>query len=369
MAANILLLSTEYTGHGHRSISEALCQQFENYSSLVKVTKVDAFKIGGFSVYLMGKIYSPLTTYARFIWKAYYYACHFHPSYMNAFGVFAIRKRLLSIIAEIKPNIIVTLHPGYVGCVLDILEKEKIDIPVFVQIADLVSLNSIWADKRAQFTVCPTFEAKQTLIQYGVPENKIRVLGFPVRKQFCNENISLQDNIDKGNKKLKLLIINGCEKITHVIKIIETLLQMNDNQITFIAGQNKKLETKLKEVFYPQYSNRLIIKGYISNLHDYMSDHDIIFTRAGPNILMEAISCCIPVVMTGFLPGQEEGNPDFITTHGLGLMCNRIENINSILNELISDNHRKLKEIQYNQFKFRDLHAAKKITDFILEQI
>lgn len=369
MAANILLLSTEYTGHGHKSIAEALCQQFDKYSSTIKIHLIEAFKIGGPSVYLLGKIYSPLTTHARPIWKAYYNACHNRPSYMNAISVLKIRKKLLSLISEINPDMIVTLHAGYVGSVLDVLEENNINIPVIVQVADLVSLTSLWADKRAQFTICPTIEAKERLLQFGVPENRIKVLGFPIRQQFCNSSVTLPGVTPRLDKKLRFLLINGCEKTSRVIKIVETLLNKYDCQVTVIAGRNMKLEKRLKEAFHPSAADRVNILGYITNLQDYMSSHDILFTKAGPNILMEAVNCCIPVIITGFLPGQEEENPDFIVNHGLGIVCENMEAISSVLDELIYDNRKKLMDIQKNQYNFRDLKASENITDFIVEQI
>lgn len=46
---------------------------------------------------------------------------------------------------------------------------------------------------------------------------------------------------------------------------------------------------------------------------------DLLITKAGPGTIAEASSLGLPVVLTSFLPGQEEGNVDFVVEKQFGL--------------------------------------------------
>jgi len=58
--------------------------------------------------------------------------------------------------------------------------------------------------------------------------------------------------------------------------------------------------------------------GFVSNMAEYMVAADILITKAGPGTIAEAASLGLPVLLTSFLPGQEEGNVDFVLEKKFG---------------------------------------------------
>ncbi len=58
--------------------------------------------------------------------------------------------------------------------------------------------------------------------------------------------------------------------------------------------------------------------GFISNMAEYMVAADLLLTKAGPGTIAEAASLGLPVLLTSFLPGQEEGNIDFVLDKQFG---------------------------------------------------
>ena len=59
--------------------------------------------------------------------------------------------------------------------------------------------------------------------------------------------------------------------------------------------------------------------GFINNMAEYMVASDVLVTKAGPGTIAEAASLSLPVVLTSFLPGQEEGNVDFVQNGNFGV--------------------------------------------------
>jgi 1,2-diacylglycerol 3-beta-galactosyltransferase len=51
---------------------------------------------------------------------------------------------------------------------------------------------------------------------------------------------------------------------------------------------------------------------------EYMVAADILISKAGPGTIAEAAALSLPVMLTSFLPGQEEGNVNFVVDHGFG---------------------------------------------------
>lgn len=58
--------------------------------------------------------------------------------------------------------------------------------------------------------------------------------------------------------------------------------------------------------------------GFVKKMAEYMVAADVLVSKAGPGTIAEAASLSLPVMLTSFLPGQEEGNVDFVVSGGFG---------------------------------------------------
>lgn len=61
--------------------------------------------------------------------------------------------------------------------------------------------------------------------------------------------------------------------------------------------------------------------GFVEKMAEYMVAADILVSKAGPGTISEAAALSLPVMLTSFLPGQEEGNVDFVVDAGFGAFC------------------------------------------------
>ena len=62
--------------------------------------------------------------------------------------------------------------------------------------------------------------------------------------------------------------------------------------------------------------------GFVTQMAEYMVAADVLVTKAGPGTISEAAALSLPVMLTSFLPGQEEGNIDFVIEGGFGAYVN-----------------------------------------------
>ncbi len=363
---NVVIISSDYTGHGHKSISESLLEQF-NLHEDVNVNIIDGFDLGGNMWVKVGKSYGLVTRNAKELWKLAWKISKRSPSFIHEFTELTIRENFIKMLRKLKPDLILSVHPVFNAPILNILKEYKINIPFAIFVADLVSISPLWADKRADMIICPTQEAKERCMGFGVPEKNITVAGFPVRSRFTEH---ITQNIHKPDytldRPLECLIMSGGEGSGDMNAVSRILLDNFNCNVRIIAGRNAAMKEKLEKSLSQQYPGRVEIHGYITNIQDYMLKSDIAFTRGSPNVMMEAIACNVPLIITGALPGQEQENPDFAVNNKLGIFCDDLSNLSSIVSGLLADNAKGLNEIKQSQREYFDHESAKKIVDVSL---
>lgn len=364
MIKNILIISSNYTGHGHKSITESLSEKFDIVPD-VKIHVVDGFSLGGNTLLKVGKMYGPITRNSEHLWKIIWDITSVKVPFVNHLIEMKIRTKFLALLDKVKPDLILTVHPNFNGSILNILEKSDIHIPFVTLIADLISITPLWADSRADYIISPTKEAKDKCIEFGVPANKIKVLGFPVRERFYNHQSKDAEQYSPS-KPLNCLIMSGGEGVGHMGKMAKTLIETFGFNITIVAGRNEKLQAHLKKTLVKKYGDKVKIYGFTRNIQDLIANSDIAFVRSSPNVMMEAVSCNTPIVITGALPGQEAENPRFAEKYHLAITCDSMSDLVPTINELLDNNVAMLKKIKKSQQQFVDPQIPENIVNFIL---
>lgn len=365
MGKKVLLISSDNTGHGHKSITESLCEKL-NIEHDAEIHVVDGFTLGGPFLLSIGKAYGPITRKAENVWKMVYRLSSDNPKIINSFIEILIRNRFLDLLEDVKPDLILSVHPNFNGSILNILEKEYIKIPFITLIADLVNISPLWMDVRADYIISPTAEARTKCIEYGIPAEHIKVMGFPVRSRFFRNNINRKVRYQTGTP-LKCLIMSGGEGVGNMKQIAEKLLDHFDCKVSIVAGRNANLKAKLEQSLVSKYGDKVEIYGFTKNIQDLMLASDVAITRGSPNVMFEAVASNTPIIITGALPGQEQDNPAFAEKSNLGVVCKNIDEIKDTLTYLLQNNGEKLNQIAESQREYINAHAAEDILDFILE--
>lgn len=108
--------------------------------------------------------------------------------------------------------------------------------------------------------------------------------------------------------------------------------------------------------------------GFIERMAEYMVAADILVSKAGPGTISEAAAVSLPIMLTSFLPGQEEGNVNYVVDGGFGAYCPDTDPI-SMAEELclwLKDDN-KLSLLSKAAKKFGSPYAARDIAKSIGE--
>ena len=95
-------------------------------------------------------------------------------------------------------------------------------------------------------------------------------------------------------------------------------------QLIVVCGRNERLRGHLSRL---RYATPTLVLGFIDNMPELMRASDVAVTKAGPGAIVEALATGLPLIITGYLPGQETPNVDFVVGSGFGMYAPRVDDI------------------------------------------
>ena len=362
----LLIISAEFTGHGHKSISDSLMERLAIYKDL-EVRTIDGFDLmTRIEKVCAEKTYGPITRLPGKAWEMNYAAGMRFKKPLQRVIVALIRNKFEKLIEEFKPDCILSVHPIFLGSVLDILEDMNLHIPFVAHEADLIDIALQWFDPRIDLVLAPSQEAYDCTVEHGVAPARVRKVGFPVRSRFMGLT---ERAAKKTHDGLVVTIMSGSEGSGMIRAVAREILHGTDASVNVVCGRNKALRKKLRKALGQKYHGRMNAMGCVDKIQDVMCDSDILVMRASPNSVMEAVALNKPVIVFGQLAGQELHNPQMLESHGLVTYCPDPTRLPACIADLTADGGKKIEQMRASQRAYApgDVTAetAKLLNDYI----
>ncbi len=290
-----MILSSNYTGHGHKSLCEAICEQLDKYPD-VEYQVLDGFALIGRAGVSASKMYGPITQNAKTLYDWFFQMSN--PLHLQPDGRAVCRDDLPALHAaathlRARPDL--TVHPFFNGSVLTLLARYKLDVPLVGLQADIINIHKSWCDPRATLTISPTPEAFETSVKlHGMPPEKLEIIGFPTRARFCDYARTHEHPEYQPGRPLKCLLMSGGEGTGNLKSFAVQLLQNVDCTLDIVTGRNAKVKKALEECLLPKYKGRVTIHGFVDAMQELMAKSDLVIARGSPNTLMEAVVMTCP---------------------------------------------------------------------------
>ena len=100
-----------------------------------------------------------------------------------------------------------------------------------------------------------------------------------------------------------------------------------------------------------------------------MGAADILVTKAGPGSISEAFIAKLPIIVFGYIPGQETGNVTYIQEHQAGLLSKDPIEIASLILDLFSTDIAYLQRMTHNAAALARPEAALTIAQKVCELV
>jgi len=309
------------------------------------------------------KGYISFTTRYRFFWKCFFEITSFFKGISGFILSKPIYKRFSKLIFDYKPDMILSVHPCFVGSVIKCLKRMKSSIPVYTCIVDLVKHSRLWHDKKCEITFVPTLKMYNSLLKKGFKKERLVHSGFPINERFNKINKSPKT---KTLVPDVLMVSPSLKRAKVTLDFILATLEHNVN-LTVVTGSNKKLKEYLDEKLINV--KNVTVLGYVHDMDNRLACADVLIAKAGPNMILEAVKMLVPVLITGHILGQEEKNYQYIVENGYGLRCDSPKKLSDALNRLFENDYELLKKFSHNEQSCNDTSGAKVVAQHLLDAL
>jgi 1,2-diacylglycerol 3-beta-galactosyltransferase len=326
----VLLLFSD-TGGGHRSAAEALIEAWDaEHSGRVAADMVDVFR--RYTPFPFNRFGPSYPWVVRHFGLAY--AAAFHGSdtprraralMRAAYGY--VRPHLHRLLTDhADADVIVSVHPLFNHCVNWSLRELRMRRPYVTVVTDLCTAHAFWFYPHVSRVLVPTEGARRRGLAYGVPDGRIAVRGLPVARRFTE---GLRRAGDKGQVRERLglrrrgrvvLLVGGGDgmgPLYETARAIDAAMAdlADPPQLAVITGRNAALRERLLAA---PWRVPCRVEGFVRNMPEWMAAADVLVTKAGPGTITEGLLSGLPLVLMGKVPGQEDGNVDFVVGGGAG---------------------------------------------------
>ncbi|MCX5903253.1 MAG: glycosyltransferase [Proteobacteria bacterium] len=345
-----LLVFYSRGGGGHLSASDAITGYLQDRYDIIPVNPFDDILAHLDPMRKLSRNrFSGEDTYNFIIRHGWYrliniYACRFGASYITAAAP-RIRRLVRAYLERAKPDLVISLIPFINAPLADAAHHFGIPcaiVPVDLDPATYVhGLNGSQHDQ-LYFTIpCDMAAVRNKIAAAGIPPERIRVTGYPVRQAFLakaeTEKIKKSLGISRDRPVIFLLMgANGAKRAFRFAQLIETIDL--PAELLIVTGHNNRLSERIAEMPAAPHVKRRVI-GHTLRISELMGAADLLVTKSGPTTIFEAIQSDLPMVVdaTTSVIRWEKMNISFVEEHELGVVLRRMEDLPEVICRHMSD--------------------------------
>lgn len=319
----VLLIMID-AGGGHRASAKAITEGLAHlYGDEIVPKTVDVFKEFTFPPVVQPEdAYRWLTGDGVWMWKVLWHTDEkaWVPQVLSPVLTPVFSREVRRLFLSEKPDLVVSVHCMSNHIPLRVLRKElRVDIPFVTVVTDMVTVHPIWICPDVDYCMVPTEAARERALRYGMPPERLEVVGQPVSLKFAaglGDKQELRRRLNLDLWRPCVLIVGGGDGVGPIYQIARAInVQVPNAQLIVVAGRNANLRRRLERTAW-EIPTRIC--GFVNNMPELMGASDLLITKAGPGTLAEAFIAGLPVVIYGFIPGQEEGNVRYVLEHDAG---------------------------------------------------
>ena len=129
-------------------------------------------------------------------------------------------------ILRYKPDIVFSTHFFCSSVALFARERYNLNYKIFSYMTDPIRGHNLWVNPRIEAVIVATKEAKEYLINQGMPKNRIKIKSFPLNKKFFQKVENQRGNTFRtipGYFPKTLLATSGGQGIGETVEYVKSL--------------------------------------------------------------------------------------------------------------------------------------------------
>ena len=338
-----VLIVSASIGSGHTRAGEALKQNLEKYRAdefIVKHIDLMAYKPKWLSL-IFKKGYNFFANKIPTTWSFLYKASNNKKS--NFLQNYIYKNFLRKITNTSFYNTVEHFAPDKIICTHFLapqLLSNKIlkNTQLSVIITDY-GLHQLWLNKKVDQYFVAASEIKQKIKSKDINPQQVKIINLPVNPRFHEIKNKTSQKIKKqlgiNTKKPLVLSLSGGKGLGKIQSTTKKLLSLNlDYSLIAIAGKNKKLKNKLKEI---ESDKKYKVIGWTDKIERYIKAADVVVSKPGGMTTTECAYLQTPIIAINPIPGQEEENAKYIVRNNLGFFAQDNTEIKLFIKKIINN--------------------------------
>jgi 1,2-diacylglycerol 3-beta-galactosyltransferase len=330
------------SGGGHRAAAISLAEALEGQADAELLNLLDQhapFPFNRFSVY-----YGRLVDRSPSLYHLIYRAASSQPALrMAQVAAYSVSQtRLVSAFRVSDPDLVISVHPLQNALALKALRDAGNRAPFLTVVTDPFSVHPSWFCPGVDLCIVASEDARRAALEAGISPSRVRIVGLPIRQTFVNRpaesKSELRARLGLSQEMPLVLLAGGGAGLGNLERLAKTISDRiagspRPAQIAIITGRNLALKRRLEA---KAWASAVTILGFVTNVAEWMAAADLLVMKAGPGMLAEAMALGLPIIMTDFVPGQEEGNVRWVVTTGAGLFERNASRVARLVEELLA---------------------------------
>lgn len=345
MPKRIVFLMSD-TGGGHRAAAEAIRDAIlERYGAdSITADLVDVYKQMRFPANKMPELYPWLVNKALWLWTTIYRLGD-SPSRARLFSRMSYRNNKTML------RKMVLAHPAdAVCCVHSVVHHPAMSAynafetrpPWVTVVTDLVTTPYFWYDRRVDVCLVPTQEAYDRGLEMGLRPEQLRITGLPVHPNFARrltDKATARAALGLRPDATTVLLVAGGEGMGPLRETVEAILEKKlACDLAVVCGRNKSLKENIDGLVAAHGAgDRVTTFGFVTNMPQLMAAADVLVTKAGPATISEACIAGLPIILSGAIPGQEDGNVTLVVDNNAGTFAPSPDKVAATLEQWLAE--------------------------------
>jgi UDP-N-acetylglucosamine:LPS N-acetylglucosamine transferase len=322
--------------------------------------------------------------FLRYIYRFYWNSALRYPPLINAFYRGADNPFMIKIIDRIlgitilpkfvqyleheKPDLVVSTYFTFTHY-LELLKRVgQLDAITVVLNPEPFDSHYVWFSPAFDWSLVFSEKSRDEIAQKGILASRLKVFQFPVKPSFARRKESkatLRRRLQLDLKPFTALFFFGAEGVGPVKKYIMMLLERKlQIQAVVICGRNERLRRDLGTLAAGSTGTmRIVVRGYVTNLADYIAAADVVVGKSGPNQVFETLVQGRPLIISSFLANEKE-TTNWVIGNRVGWLTRTPGQLATRLTSL-AEQPEVLAEYQRNISRLKLHEGAQEICEFL----
>jgi len=316
------------TGGGHRACALSLKTEIERRYG-------DRFETIIYNLYqqtrigrLFQRLYRSIANRRSFFFIAVFYLCCNRPALFALESLLGrvARTKLVKVIQEIAPVLVVSVHPTINGITARSLQRAGSEAKSAIVITDLANIHVSWYYRRDfDLHITCSQEMKRRDVALGMDPEKVRVLPLAIDPKFNGpppgeEIAELKRRLMIPTGRTVVLFAGGGEGFRRLgrflARTLESSILMKHCFFLVVTGNNREQKDEAERIV--RHRSNFMICGFTKIMYELTCVSDIVATKAGPATVMQALVLEKPLLLTWYVRPHERANVKMVVNSGYG---------------------------------------------------